>query len=308
MSLKDTDDIYLYLSSLAGGTAYPKNTTTDFENRILPIHLDPNRDYEVGLCNILFPKYFYCIMEGDPNSSISFHGRLSFYGRSRHSNFSISEYNLYTYLPERNLVSNFADKNIAAISKAINGQMVRELQTILNESYEVYFPHSEIIYYDQDLARVVVNNAIVSPNSNLVYTDISIKFASHIACILGFDSSIRYTVYMQRFGEESSTPSSLPVKLFVQYIPRADAGNDYMYVYSDIISPSRFGNQIVNILDVIPLPGDASSKGANPITYKPVALSSIQSVAIKITNQRGKPINFEDGGNSVTCVLHIRPR
>ncbi len=308
MSLRDSDDIYVYLSSLAGGRSFPNNTTTEFENRILPIHLDTGRDYEVGLCNILFPKYFYCIAEGDPNSSISF------YGRVKQSDFDMYEYNMYTYLPERNIISNFTDKNIPAITKAINGQIVRELQAILNDSFKIYFPYSDIIYYDRDLERVVVNNAIVPPNDDRIYSDISIKFASHIARILGFNPNFRYTVYFQRSGDDisssdvSEASSSSPIKLFAQYVPRADAGTDYMYVYTDIISPSRFGNQLVNILDVIPLPGDSTSKGANSITYKPLSASTIESVAIKIANQRGKPIQFEDGENSVTCVLHIRPR
>ncbi len=119
MSFRDSDDICIYLSSLAGGRSFPKkNTTTEFENRILSIHLDTGRDYEVGLCNILFPKYFYCITEGDPNSSISF------YGRVKQSEFDMYECNMYTYLPERNIISNFTDKNIPAITKTINGQIV----------------------------------------------------------------------------------------------------------------------------------------------------------------------------------------
>lgn len=311
MSFKDTDDIYVYLSSLAGGRTYTKNTTTEFENRIQPIHLNPNLNYEVGLCNILFPKYFYCITEADPNSSISFYGRVRASGQRSY------EYNMYTYLPERNIVSSFTGKNIGAVTKAINNQIVRELQTHLNESFKIYFPYSEIIYYDHDLERVVVNNAIVSPNSDHIYTDISIKFASHIARILGFDSKFRYTVYFQRLGEEGSispfpdtsgNSQAGPIKLFAQYVPRADVGNDYMYVYSDIVSPTRFGNKLVNILDVLPLPGDTTSKGVNPVAYKPLAFSTIQSIAIKVTNQRGRPINFEDADHSVTCVLHIRPR
>ncbi len=145
MLFRDSDDIYVYLSSLASGRPFPKNTITEFENRILPSHLDTSRDYEVGLCNILFPNYFYCITEGDPNSSISF------YGRVKQSEFDVYEYNMYTYLPERNIISNFTDKNIQAITKTTNGQIVRELQTILNESFKIYFPYSEIIYYDRNL-------------------------------------------------------------------------------------------------------------------------------------------------------------
>ena len=308
MALKDTEDTYIYLSSIASGNTFPDNTSSEFENRILPVHLDPNREYEVGLSNILFPKYFYCIRGGDPNCGIDFYGRI------KQSDFDDYDYKLYTYLPERNMISNFSEKNIVSIARGINSQMMRELQVILGASYKDFFPYREIIYYDLDLERVVVNESIASPDDDRVYTDIFITFAPHIAFILGFDPNFRYTVFFQKFGEEVPvTPEAgkdlnqEPIKLIAPHVARPDSGNDYLYVYSDVISPTRFGNQIVNILDAIPLPHDVTSKGVNPIMYKRVALSHIQSIAIKITNQNGRPIYFDDG-HSVTCVLHIRPR
>ena len=69
----------------------------------------------------------------------------------------------------------------------------------------------------------------------------------------------------------SATGQSTTVKLFAQHVPSAAAGHNYMYVYSDIISPVQFGSQTVNILDAIALPGDVSSKGANLVMYKSVA-------------------------------------
>ncbi|MPC33550.1 hypothetical protein E2C01_026905 [Portunus trituberculatus] len=74
-------------------------------------------------------------------------------------------------------------------------------------------------------------------------------------------------VYFQRLGEEKEADifnggdksQVKPVRLYAQHVPRADAGHDYMYIYSDIISPTRFGSQKVNILDVIPLPGDVNN-------------------------------------------------
>ncbi len=117
------------------------------------------------------------------------------------------------------------------------------------------------------MERDVVNNAIVLPNDDHIYNYISIKFTSHIAHILGFNSNFRYTAYFKNPGDAISSSNSseaspsAPIKLFAQYVPRADAETDYMYVYTNIISPRRFGNQLVNILDIIPLPGNSTSKG-----------------------------------------------
>ena len=65
--------------------------------------------------------------------------------------FNSYECNMYTYLLKRNIVSNFDSKCIGSITKAINNQITRDLKTILNESHDVYFPYSGIIYYDEDL-------------------------------------------------------------------------------------------------------------------------------------------------------------
>ena len=92
--------------------------------------------------------------------------------------------------------------------------------------------------------------------------------------------------------------------MYAQHVPRADAAHDYMYIYSDIIHSTRFGSQKVNILDVIPLPGDVNCKGVNPIMYDPLTLSTIETIA----NQRDKPTEFEHSDHSVNYVLHIRPR
>ena len=310
MSLKDREDVYLYVSSIADSNTFPENTSSEFENRILPIALEPNREYEVGLSNILFPKFFYCIREDEPDCGIEFHARI------KQSHVTDYEYNFYNYLPEKNIISNFKNLNIISIIAAINHQIMKELRGIVKESYLDYFPYSEIIYYDTHLDRAVVNKLIVESEVATLYTDIYINFAPHMALVLGFDPDYRYTIFHKKDEEETPSPpppdsefpsKPPPHKLIAPKSVRPDSGNDYLYVYSDIISPTRFGNQIVNILDAIPLPHDSTSKGVNPIMYKPLTASNIQSVAIKITNQNGRPIYFEDG-HSVTCVLHIRPR
>ena len=309
MSVKESDNIYLYISSIADSKTFPENTSSNFENRILPLSLELNREYEVGLSNILFPKFFYCIRAGEPECGIGFHAQI------KQSHLTDYEYNFYNYLPKKNIVSNFKHLNIISIVATINHQLMKELRGILQQSYLEYFPYSEIIYYDTILEKVVMNTVIVESNEDILYKDIHIDFASHIALVLGFDPDYRYSVFHKKDDDETSSAppasnsSSKPPsrKVIAPHSVRPDSGNDYLYIYSDIVPPTRFGNQIVNILDAIPLPHDSTSKGVNPIMYKPLTASTIESVAIKITNQNGKPIYFENG-HSVTCVLHIRPR
>ncbi len=57
---------YLYLISLGNTDLYSHNQPHRFENRITPpIHLDPNKEYEVGLINCFYPKQFLGLVAGD---------------------------------------------------------------------------------------------------------------------------------------------------------------------------------------------------------------------------------------------------
>ncbi len=57
---------YLYLASLGNTDLYPLNQPHCFENRITPpIHLDPNKEYEVDLINCFYPKQFLGLVAGD---------------------------------------------------------------------------------------------------------------------------------------------------------------------------------------------------------------------------------------------------
>ena len=128
MSLKDSEETYLYVSSIADSRTFPENTSSNFENRIVPILLEPNRHYEIAMTNILFPRFFYCIREKDPECGIQFHARI------RQSEFNNYEYNFYNYLPERNILSNVKDLHIMSIIATINHQLMRELREIVQET------------------------------------------------------------------------------------------------------------------------------------------------------------------------------
>lgn len=300
MATKDlSEEFYLYLSSISPEDNILNNTTSNFENRILPINLNPSSSYELALANILFPSYFYALREGDKDSSIWFDARI------KQSDFDDYEYNFYNYTPQKSIISNLRSTSILSILSAINIQMLTELKEIVEDSYPNYFPYKELLHYDFELERIVIHKLTVNADLDHLYSEIFMTFTPQIALVLGFEPYTRYSIFHKR-DNVTDTPRSLD-KIIAPHPVRVDGGNDYLYVYCDIVSPTRFGNQIVNILDAIPLPNDVTSKGVNPVMYKPLARTSIESVGIKITNQNGKPIYFEDN-HSVTCVLHIRPK
>jgi len=77
-------------------------------------------------------------------------------------------------------------------------------------------------------------------------------------------------------------------------------------VYSDIVAPCRFAGQQINILDAFAWQG-TSAKGCTPPLYKQLLSKSINSVGVRITDQKGYPLVFDEN-QSVMLILHIRPR
>ena len=81
---------------------------------------------------------------------------------------------------------------------------------------------------------------------------------------------------------------------------------DYIYLYTDIIQPSNFGGQLVNILDCFSLQ-NGGNRGIHNSIYKPLNTSFIDQVSIIVTDQKARPIYFVEDA-TVACVIHIRPK
>ena len=127
--------------------------------------------------------------------------------------------------------------------------------------------------------------------------DINIRFSNELGQIFGFNSNSLYEIY-NRKGEHKihknpKTPS-----------PRC--GLDYIYLYSDIVQPSHFGGQLVNILDCFSLQ-NGGNRGIHNSIYKPLNTRFLDQISIMVRDQSSRPISFVED-STLTCVLHIRPR
>ena len=257
MATKDlSEEFYLYLSSISPEDSILDNTSSNFENRILPINLNPTSSYEVALTNILFPRHYYSLKEGDKNSSIQFYARI------KQSEFSDYEYNFYNFTPQKSIVSNLRNASILPIIGQINTQMLMEVKELIKDSYPTYFPFPEFLKYDSDVERVVIHK-LINEDQEQLYSEIFVTFAPQIALVLGFEPNTPYSIF-HKSDDETEPPRSVD-KIIGPYPPRPSSGNDFLYIFSDLVSPTRFGNQIVNILDAIPLPNDVISKWVNNV-------------------------------------------
>lgn len=81
----------------------------------------------------------------------------------------------------------------------------------------------------------------------------------------------------------------------------ADSGLDYTFCYCDKIVPSRFGGQIVPIME------SDGGRGLTQTGYKKLNNHTLDSIIIKLADQYGRPVHF-DKNYSITYVFHIKPR
>ena len=88
--------------------------------------------------------------------------------------------------------------------------------------------------------------------------------------------------------------------------PRLPNDNDIIHVYCDIVTPSMVGKQCVHMLDIIPSRG-VYTKTSVMNMYKQVGPRRIESITIRMTNQKGDDIPFSPHVD-VFAALHFRQR
>ena len=293
------EEHYIYLSSLGNRDIYPENTPNQFENRLEPpIQLDPNKDYEVGMLNCLYPKVFYALPKHDFASRIEMWVKI-------HSNPS-QPYLLYTYVPRSNIqvgdtkyMLNILNKEMSiALRNAMRKESVRNAMKM---EFSHYFKSNEFFTYDDALQRtnLVVRKGLCNTNNH--FCKVSLRFGSRIASVLGFAYPAEYVIYAPTvpFPDNiTNVPAPFP--------PRVDGDIDFALFFADCVSPTRYGGQSVNLLEAITMER-AGGGDFHQIAYKTLSKTLLDSISIKVTDQSGRPIRFGEG-KSMTVLLHVRPK
>lgn len=284
------EEHYIYLSSLGNRDIFKENTPNAFQNRIDPhIVLDPNRDYEVALIKANYPRTRICIPKHDYKSRIEVWGRLF---DDSHSSL------IYTYIPKTDIEIG----DVKYMLDVLNYEIASELRGKFKKKYENYFPdNDEFFAYNESRRRLKLNvRTKSSPDEH--YRGLAFRFGSRIAEVLGFDQLPKYSIYESNTqNEERSSFLSAPYKS-----RECDGATDYALIYADCVSPTHYGGQKVNLLEIITM---ESSGGCDlhQITYKPLNKTHLDTIAIKVIDQKGRDIHFGDR-HSMTLLLHIRPR
>ena len=286
-------DHTIYLTSSGSKNLFTNNTPNRFTNKLSsPIVLDSNLEYEIGLISILYPDQYYAITSDSDDFGIHVFTTMVDGKRNRH---------------RVKMKFNMLAGDMRKIIKVINNKLIQNLEIY----YYNFFPH---IFKDETVIRwndeeekteIVFNKGDTGDGTggggegggSGDITSVSIRFKKSLASILGFRSDVLYTVFSKN-EDVGNIMSSIP--------PSPKCGVDYIYLYTDIVHPTNFGGQLVNILDCFSLE-NGGGKGIHNCIYKTLNTNIIDQISLIIVDQKGRAIRFRED-STLTCVLHIRPK
>jgi hypothetical protein len=128
---------------------------------------------------------------------------------------------------------------------------------------------------------------------------------SYIAKILGLKATV-VSPETSRNTENTIVVHSLAT--VGNEAPRLDAVHA-LYVHANIVEPQHVGDvmmPLVGYVDIRGMPGDRICHTCNPPIYLPVHKSYIDSIQVRITDERGQVVMFPDNIGNVVLRLRFR--
>ena len=189
---------------------------------------------KIGLVSILYPNEYYAIVGNQ------YKNKITFYTKYR----EISKIQKYSYIIKNNILAGDIEKLIYSI----NNEIKLRLMVYYDLHYAKVFGTSDIFFWDKYKNRVGIHytaglrSTEVRRKGDIEH--VTMAMGEGIANVLGFHSNSLYPIRGDDH-EMISTISSIPIN--------KKLGVGYMYLYTDIIQPSNFGSQLVNILDCFTL-------------------------------------------------------
>lgn len=274
------NDFYIYLSSLASANDYPFNITNSFTNTMTPA-INLTGSYEMGLVSALLPSDIITISKNDPLYEIEV--KINYFNSGRRiAGESVK------YLPTKHIIGDHIFRVIPAFESDVRSFLIKQ-KILRNESDRLFF-------YDDSKQNVFFNKELKIENTSAVMYDqvkVTWKFSRLAASLLGLEQSREYDFEIENLDDR------------YRIHPSIKSSVNYIYIYSDLVIPSRVGDHQSEIIDVIPLTHSRYYRSSNNTIYKKIRKNTIENISILLTDERGRPVPFQDGA-SVLCVIHIK--
>ena len=323
------DESVVYLSSLASKNKYPDNVPGSFTNDIVPLSLDPNREYETALHGIYIPKRTYTLHRDDSEAIVEV--IAEFFEKKKEKKkkvvakasedgediiddddddddgaiTGIRKQLRYHLRPPRNITS----KNVGDIVEELNASWIKAFRGIFGvstsisnniQNYSKYFTEElGIISYSQNYVNYHKRSRDGCDGVN--YCKISLLFKPRMAAILGFIPNYKYDIFVTDENEHYALK-----QIRGDFVPDPHADIDYLHLYCDAIQSTRFAGQMANILATLPYGESNNYYSVQKPIYKKLSKNAIDAISILVTDQYGRKVYFEQH-RSATIVLHIRP-
>ena len=265
------DEFYVHLCSEFNKDTFPENIHNSFTNLISPeIQLDS--DFEVGVSNIIFEPHLYTIRKNDENFGIKFNVQFG-----TEDTMGLSGYNL-KYTP----TTDIAADNIYNLLKEFD----KDLVAFLHRQSVMRKLQTTIFKYNRSLKFPIFNQLRIINKTKYKHHSVKWYLSYGIAKLIGVAEL-----------EFINKPE-------FYFVPKFPTRSDFLNVYCDIVQPSYVGQQLVNILDVIPMT-HMYSKTVMMNMYKRVSQTHIQDISIKISDETGRSAAFSDTVK-MYIILHFR--
>ena len=284
---------HIYVTSTADGDIYP-NTSTSFTNNIQTLTLDKDVEYEIGLLNVMLPRQYYIVKPGEPECGIHFE-----YGMKSAPGSSFIQWNTLS----RSINVNILSSDTGYLLLCVNNIITAFIEEVLHEDKHDLLKYFRDVLVDSPRNDHLTMMCYIGYHPKIVY--IKVSFDARLAQVLGFLPNTGYDLFSSpAWSEEPKAPTHVRQYGHAPLLENGDV--QCVLIYTDLVNPSRYAGKNVNILDAFSLSGGLT-KCVHPTIYKPLKSKVIDSISIKLTDQKGRPIYFEEG-YPVTCLLHIRSR
>jgi len=268
-----TDEFFVYLFSSLNKIEYPKNSPWGFTNIISPkLNLDDS--YEVGLANISFNNRLALIKKYDNDYRIIIN--------IKDKKKSDIQPKVVVYIPQKNLEGETIHELIQNFNTDLVNYLISQDVIVIEDNMN----HPIIFSYKENTPYVKFNNLKLKNQEKYKQISILWRFTQEMKHILGLQLNWFH-----------NTP------VFVKPPSFPDRSN-LLLVSTDIVTPSYFAGQLVHFLDVIPL-NHMFTKTLKSTLYKRVSKTQIQDISIKITDEKGVAVKFNED-EEIFVVLHFR--
>ena len=276
---------------------YPYNTLTNYTTK-LHSEISLQGDWEVGLSEIIFPKNWLNIGEGQVVTVVMYAIK---YPKGH------EDYREDIYKSEREEMYQFDRMIQAHISKGYYRNvtsLVNEINKELNKELEYFISDTHALSQFRNRAmREGFVKFRYDENTNLVsiftMEECAVTMTHDLVDMLGFSRDDFPDIENQEAMSNIMKAERLAV---------VDSKRHSMFVYSDVVECVPVGDTSAPLLRVIDIETSSSSsilhKSFDRPRYLPLRRLNFESLEIDIRDGLGRPIPFENG--TVIVTLHFR--